>query len=76
MSQSLEQRKEMIAKAAEQRYVEFLGGETKWVNYLPLQLSENAHPIVREFHDFTALPGASHSPGADVGTDAKPPHHE
>ena len=56
MSQSLEQRKEMIAKAAEQRYVEFLGGETKWVNYLPLQLSENAHPIVREFHDFYRTP--------------------
>jgi uncharacterized protein len=56
MSQSLEQRKEMIAKAAEQRYVEFLGGETKWVNYLPLQLSENADPIVCEFHDFYRTP--------------------
>jgi uncharacterized protein len=56
MSQSLEQRKEMIAHAAEQRYVEFMGGETKWTNYLPLQLSENADPIVREFHDFYRTP--------------------
>lgn len=51
-SQSLEQRKDMIAKAAEQRYVEFTGGETKWINYLPLQLGDNADPIVREFYDF------------------------
>lgn len=56
MSQSLEQRKEMIAKAAEQRYVEFMGGETKWINYLPLQLSANADPIVREFYDFYRTP--------------------
>lgn len=55
-SQSLEQRMEMIAKAAEQRYVEFMGGETKWINYLPLQLGENADPIVREFHDFYRTP--------------------
>src|SRR5438093_8441316 len=56
MSQSLEQRKEMIAKAAEQRYVEFQGGETKWINYLPLQLGQDADPIVREFHDFYRTP--------------------
>ena len=56
MSQSLEQRKEMIAKAAEQRYVEFMGGETKWTNYLPLQLGKNADPIVREFYDFYRTP--------------------
>jgi fermentation-respiration switch protein FrsA (DUF1100 family) len=56
MSQSLEQRKEMIAQAAEQRYVEFMGGETKWTNYLPLQLSENADPLVCEFYDFYRTP--------------------
>jgi uncharacterized protein len=55
-SQSLEQRKEIIAKAADQRYVEFMGGETKWLNYLPLKLSENADSIVREFHDFYRTP--------------------
>jgi fermentation-respiration switch protein FrsA (DUF1100 family) len=56
MSQSLEQRREMIAKAAEQRYVEFAGGPTKWTNYLPLALDKNAEPIVREFHDFYRTP--------------------
>lgn len=55
-SQTLEQRKEMIARAAEQRYVEFTGGETKWGNYLPLQLGENSDPIVREFYDFYRTP--------------------
>ena len=30
-SQSLEQRKKLIAKAADQRYVEFMGGETKYL---------------------------------------------
>lgn len=55
-SLSLAQRKEMIAKAAEQRYVEFLGGKTKWVDYLPIKLGENADPIQREFHDFYRTP--------------------
>lgn len=53
---SLEQRKELFAKAAEQRYVEFTGGEPKWNNYLPLQLSEDSDPIVREFYDFYRTP--------------------
>lgn len=55
-SQSLGQRKEVIAKAAEQRYVEFLGGKTKWVDYLPVKLGDNADPIQREFHDFYRTP--------------------
>jgi fermentation-respiration switch protein FrsA (DUF1100 family) len=55
-SLSLDQRKEMIARAAEQRYVEFSGGKTKWVDYLPLQLGDNADPVVREFYDFYRTP--------------------
>jgi fermentation-respiration switch protein FrsA (DUF1100 family) len=55
-SQSVEQRKEMIAKAAEQRYVEFMGGETRWGNYLPVELPKDADPITREFHDFYRTP--------------------
>lgn len=53
---SLEQRKEMIARAAEQRYVEFTGGPTKWVDYLPTQLPADADPIRKEFHDFYRTP--------------------
>jgi fermentation-respiration switch protein FrsA (DUF1100 family) len=55
-SQSLDQRKKMIAEAAEQRYVEFAGGKPKWTNYLPLTISADADPIVREFHDFYRTP--------------------
>jgi fermentation-respiration switch protein FrsA (DUF1100 family) len=49
---SLEQRKETIKQAANQRDIEFSGGAVKWGNYLPAKLPENADPITREFHDF------------------------
>ena len=55
-SVTVEQRKEMFAKAAEQRWVEFAGGETKWTNYLPLKLRESDDAIVREFYDFYRTP--------------------
>jgi uncharacterized protein len=53
---SLEQRKAMIAAAAEQRYVEFSGGETKWVDYLPTTLPADADETRREFWDFYRTP--------------------
>src|SRR5207249_2886869 len=55
-SLTLEQRKQILEAAAEQRYVEFAGGETRWLNYLPVDLSENADLITREFHDFYRTP--------------------
>ncbi|WP_369820777.1 alpha/beta hydrolase [Rhizobacter sp. Root1221] len=54
--QSLEQRKAMIARAAEQRYVEFTGGPTKWVDYLPLQLPADADDTRKEFWDYYRTP--------------------
>ena len=54
--QSLAQRKAMIAAAAEQRYVEFSGGPTKWVDYLPTKLPADADAIRREFYDFYRTP--------------------
>lgn len=54
--QSLEQRKAMIAAAAEQRYVEFNGGPTKWVDYLPLQLPADADSVRKEFYDYYRTP--------------------
>ena len=51
-SQSVEQRKAFIAQTAAQRYVEFEGGEKKWVNYLPLELPADADSTRREFFDF------------------------
>ena len=55
-SQTAEQRKAFIAQTAEQRYVEFEGGETKWVNYLPLELPADADSTRREFYDFYRTP--------------------
>lgn len=55
-SQTLEQRKAMLAQAAEQRYEEFTTGKPIWRNYLPKQLPADADPITREFHDFYRTP--------------------
>src|SRR5690606_40842415 len=40
-SQTLEQRKEIIAEAAKQRWVEFEGGETKYTSGTVHELTEN-----------------------------------
>ncbi|WP_410198837.1 alpha/beta hydrolase [Bacteriovorax antarcticus] len=49
---SLEKRKEIIKEAAEQRSVEFRGGETKYTSGTVHEITENSHPIEREFYDF------------------------
>ncbi len=59
---SLEQRKAMIGRAAEQRYVEFTGGPTKWVDYLPVPLPANADAIRKEFFDFYRTPRGAAMP--------------
>src|SRR3954447_2827010 len=51
-SLTLEQRKRIIADAAEQRYVEFTGGQTKYTSGTCHDLNENTDPIQREFYDF------------------------
>lgn len=51
-SQTLEQRKQAIAAAAEQRYVEFTGGKTQYTSGTVHELTEDTHPIQREFFDF------------------------
>ncbi|MCU7549562.1 alpha/beta hydrolase [Chitinophagaceae bacterium LB-8] len=61
-SQTLEQRKKIIAEAAEQRYVEFTGGETKYTSGTVHQLDENTHPIQREFYDFYRTPRGEYTP--------------
>ncbi|MEG0342500.1 MAG: alpha/beta hydrolase [Acinetobacter sp.] len=59
-SQTLEQRKQMLETAMEQRYAEFQGHEKQWINYLPKQIDDTTDPIVREFYDFYRTPrGAS-----------------
>jgi hypothetical protein len=51
-SQTVEQRKAIIAEAAEQRYAEFTGGETKYTSGTVHTLDADTHPIQREFYDF------------------------
>jgi fermentation-respiration switch protein FrsA (DUF1100 family) len=61
-SQTLEQRKQAIAEAAEQRYVEFAGGETRYTSGTVHQLDANTHPIQREFYDFYRTPRGEYTP--------------
>lgn len=61
-SLSLEQRKQIIAQAAEQRYVEFTGGETKYTSGTVHQITEQSSPIEREFYDFYRTPRGEFTP--------------
>ena len=61
-SQTLEQRKKIIAEAAEQRYVEFTGGETQFTSGTVHELKEDTHPIQREFYDFYRTPRGEFTP--------------
>jgi uncharacterized protein len=61
-SLTLEQRKQVIAEAAEQRYAEFLGGETKVTGGTVHELDESTHPIQREFYDFYRTPRGEFTP--------------
>lgn len=51
-SQTIEMRKAIIAKAAEQRYAEFMGSEKKYTSGTVHELNADTHPIQREFYDF------------------------
>lgn len=61
-SQTLAQRKKLIAEAAEQRYVEFAGGATKYTGGTVHQLDANTHPIQREFYAFYRTPRGEYTP--------------
>jgi fermentation-respiration switch protein FrsA (DUF1100 family) len=61
-SQTLAQRKEIIAEAAEQRYVEFMDGETKYTSGTVHELNKDTHPIQREFYDFYRTPRGQYTP--------------
>jgi fermentation-respiration switch protein FrsA (DUF1100 family) len=61
-SLTLEQRKKIIEEAAEQRYVEFTGGETKYTGGTIHELTENTDPIQREFYDFYRTPRGEFTP--------------
>ncbi len=71
---TLEQRKQIIAEAAEQRYVEFLGGETKYTGGTVHELTANSSPIEREFYEFYRTERGEFTPeGATSLTTTPPP---
>ncbi|MEV1005415.1 alpha/beta hydrolase [Nonomuraea sp. NPDC050202] len=51
-SLTLQQRKDILDQAAQQRDVEFAGGPTAYTSGTPEQLNENSTAIEREFYDF------------------------
>jgi fermentation-respiration switch protein FrsA (DUF1100 family) len=61
-SQSVEQRKKLIAEAAEQRYVEFSGGETKYTSGTVHKLDSKTDPIQREFFAFYRTQRGEYTP--------------
>jgi uncharacterized protein len=61
-SQSVEQRKVIIAESAEQRYVEFTGGEKRYTSGTVHDLTADTDPIQREFYDFYRTPRGEFTP--------------
>ncbi|WGD29192.1 alpha/beta hydrolase [Ancylobacter sp. WKF20] len=72
-SLTLEQRKAIIAAAADQRYAEFEGGEVAVAGGTDLVLTADTHPIQREFYDFYRTPRGEVTPaGASPLRTTKP----
>lgn len=70
---TLEQRKRIQAQAAEQRYVEFTGGETAYTGGTVHELTEKSTPIEREFYEFYRTPRGEFTPeGATRRTTTHP----
>jgi fermentation-respiration switch protein FrsA (DUF1100 family) len=61
-SQTVAQRKAIIAEAAEQRYAEFTASETKYTSGTVQALTADTHPIQREFFDFYRTPRGEFTP--------------
>ncbi|WP_337436737.1 alpha/beta hydrolase [Phascolarctobacterium faecium] len=61
-SLTLAQRKQIIADAEEQRYVEFQGGATKYTSGTVHEITEKSNPIEREFYDFYRTPRGEFTP--------------
>ncbi|MHA7847524.1 alpha/beta hydrolase [Serratia sp. D1N4] len=61
-SLTVEQRKKIIADAAEQRYVEFTGGKTQYTSGTVHKIDANSSPIEKEFYDFYRTPRGEFTP--------------
>jgi hypothetical protein len=61
-SQTLEQRKQIIADAAEQRYIELEGGDVKYTGGTTHTIDANTHPFQKEFYEFYRTPRGEFTP--------------
>ncbi|MBD8653560.1 alpha/beta hydrolase [Rhizobium sp. CFBP 13726] len=72
-SQTIEQRKQFIATAAEQRWAEADGAEAQYIGGTTLELTADTDPIQREFYDFYRTPRGEFTPaGVTRETTTKP----
>lgn len=72
-SQTVKQRKQFIAAAAEQRWAEADGGAIEYVGGTTLALTADTDPVQREFYDFYRTPRGEFTPtGATPQTTTKP----
>jgi fermentation-respiration switch protein FrsA (DUF1100 family) len=61
---SLEQRREILRAAAEQRFAEFTGSAPKYTSGTVHELAANSTPIEREFYDFYRTPRGEFTPAS------------
>lgn len=61
-SLTLEERKQIIANAAEQRYVEFAGGKMAYTSGTVHAIDDHSNPIEKEFYDFYRTPRGEFTP--------------
>jgi fermentation-respiration switch protein FrsA (DUF1100 family) len=72
-SQTVEQRKQFIATAAEQRWAEADGANIQYIGGTTLELTAETDPIQREFYDFYRTPRGQFTPaGVTRETTTKP----
>jgi fermentation-respiration switch protein FrsA (DUF1100 family) len=68
-----EQRKQILSEAAEQRYVEFQGGEVKYTGGTIHERPDASNPIQQEFYDFYRTERGEYTPkGASPETTTHP----
>lgn len=63
-SQSVDERKEIIAAAADQRWVEVDGGEVEYTGGTPHEITNDTDPVSREFYDFYRTSRGEFTPGS------------
>jgi fermentation-respiration switch protein FrsA (DUF1100 family) len=61
-SLTIEQRKQILAEAAAQRYLEFNGGEARYTSGTVHELDQDSTAIEREFYDFYRTPRGEFTP--------------